>query len=318
VTPLVSVIIPSYNHAAFIEATVKSVLAQTLEALELLVIDDGSRDDSPRLLAALHARLGDPRLQLVVRENRGLARTLNEGLALARGRYFAYLGSDDVWERDKLALQSAAVAEEGPNCGAAFSDCWIIDHAGGRLGRMGQQHPYRGGDIYRDLVFMRFHPPSPTNFFVTDKLRRAGGFDEALAIEDRDAWLRVARLYRVAFVPRPLASFRVHPTNTSTSHPDKMLACNQATFARAVEQDPALGPYARLLQARNRAGYAAHFYNSGRLPTALRESLLSLAQNPAEPLAWRLLVRSLFRANPIGARVHDWYRSARSAPAGEP
>jgi alpha-1,3-rhamnosyltransferase len=303
----VSVVIPSFNHAPYVESAVASVLDQTLPDLELLVIDDGSTDGSADGIARFLDRRGDARARLRARENRGLCATLNEGLRWARGEFFAYLGSDDVWEPAKLERQVEASRAAGPNAGACYTDCLVIDAEGRILDRLGRQYRFRGGDIYRDLARMRFHPPSPTNLFVRERLIRAGGFDESLPIEDRDAWLRVARHYRVAYVDEPLARFRVHGSNTSTRRPDHMRASNQATFAWMLRTDPALAPWRRAILAHDQAGYAASFYNAGAYTRARREAFAALRTFPFDRLAWRMVVRSLILQSPPGA----WLRRLR-------
>jgi alpha-1,3-rhamnosyltransferase len=310
-TPVVTVVVPSYNHARFVAATLRSILQQSFRELELLVVDDGSQDDSVSAIRAFVDEAHDPRIDFRAQANRGLCRTLNEGLERARGKYFCYVGSDDLWEPDRLAEQVDAIESAGANVGAAFSDCWVIDADGNRRDRLGRQYPYRGGDIYDDLVRMRFHPPSPTNLFVRDKLILAGGFNEALPIEDRDTWLRLARLHRVAYVDRPLASFRVHQSNTSTSHPERMNACNQGTFSTAFRVDPALAPFRRPIRARLAAGEAAQCYQNGELSRASEHALRSLTLFPLESIAWRVLAGSAVLASPLGPRLQQAWRARR-------
>ena len=307
--PLVSVVIPSYNHAPYIEATVASVLAQTYGNLELFVIDDGSQDDSVARLTRMLDERGDTRARLIARENRGLCPTLNEGLRLARGKYFAYLGSDDLWEPEKLERQVAAVEAADERTGAAFCDCYVIDAEGKRLDRYGRQYDYRGGDIYRDLLLMDFLPPSPTNFFVREKLVSVGGFNEDVKIEDYEAWLRVARRFHVAYVPDALASFRVHRTNTSSNYPERMLVANCHALRMAFDADPTL-PFwlKRHAVARQHAGVATVHYNALDLGRARREALKSLALYPLEWRAWRVVLRSL-----LGASVVERLRERRRA-----
>ena len=309
---LVSVVIPSYNHAPYIEATVESVLAQTHQNLELFVIDDGSKDDSTARISRL---LGGPcevivqhaAEALIARENRGLCPTLNEGLRLARGRYFAYLGSDDLWEPEKLERQVAAVEGSDERTGAAFCDCYVIDAEGKRLDRYGRQYDYRGGDIYRDLLLMDFLPPSPTNFFVREKLISIGGFNEDVKIEDYEAWLRVARRFHVAYVPEALASFRVHRTNTSSNYPERMLVANCHALKMAFDADPSLPFWLRRHAiARQHAGVATVHYNALELARARREAFKSLALYPLEGRAWRVLLGSL-----LGASVVNRLRERR-------
>lgn len=305
----VSVVIPSYNHAPYIEATIASVLAQTYPHLELFVIDDGSRDDSvARITRLLDART-DSRATLIARENRGLCPTLNEGLRLARGRYFAYLGSDDLWEPEKLERQVAALEAADERVGAAYSDAYVIDAEGKRLDRYGRQYLYRGGDIYRDLLVMDYMPPSPTNLFVREKLLSVGGFNEDVTIEDYEAWLRLTRRYHVIYLPDVLASFRIHQTNTSSNYPERMLVANCHGLKLAFEADPTLPLWLRRKAiARQHAGVATVYYNALDLGRARREALKALFLYPPERRAWRVVLGSL-----LGSSLVERLRARRRA-----
>src|SRR6185295_1443909 len=121
----VSVVVPSYNHALFIEATLRSILEQTLSPAELIVIDDGSSDGSPRIIDRV---LSDCRFpcELVARENRGLCATLNEGFERTRGEYFAYLGADDWWLPEFLEAR-VRLLEMRPRAVLAYGHAFFID-----------------------------------------------------------------------------------------------------------------------------------------------------------------------------------------------
>ena len=299
--PLVSVVIPSYNHAPYIEATISSVLAQTYPHLELFVIDDGSRDDSVARITRLLDERKDARATLIARENRGLCATLNEGLRLSRGRYFAYLGSDDLWEPVKLERQVAALEAAGERVGAAYSDSYVIDAEGKLLDRYGRQYRYRSGDIYRDLLVMDYMPPSPTNLFVREKLIAVGGFNEDVTIEDYEAWLRLTRRFHVIYQPDVLASFRIHRTNTSSNYPERMLVANCHGLKLAFESDPTLPLWLRRKAiARQHAGVATVYYNALDLGRARREALKALFLYPLEGRAWHVALGSLLGSSLIG------------------
>jgi alpha-1,3-rhamnosyltransferase len=292
--PLISIAIPSYNHGLFVESAIDSVISQTLTDWELIIIDDGSSDDSVQTIERKVTGLScGTRVRFLPRENRGLCRTLNQALIMARGIYFAYLGSDDLWEPTKLERQVKALECDGRNAAAAFTDCYIIDSNCRRLGRMGQQYDYRGGDIYHDLVKMRFHPPSPTNIFVRKKVILSGGFNESIPIEDRDVWLRIARSYRIVYVDEPLASFRVHGNNTSTNHPERMMGSNLHTFDWAFRTDPTLVPLRRKVLGELQAGMAAAHYTGLDFPLARRAAGRALKLNAFNRVAWRVILRSL-------------------------
>lgn len=118
VSPLVSVIMPAYNAAAFVEAAVRSVLAQTMEDWELIVVEDCSGDDTLSVLEELLSGLLDPRIRLLKNEsNMGVAVTRNRGIDASRGQYIAFLDSDDIWYPAKLERQLAKMAASGAEIG---------------------------------------------------------------------------------------------------------------------------------------------------------------------------------------------------------
>ena len=119
------VTVPSYNHAPFVERCLRSIIGQTLQPKKLLVIDDGSKDGSPAIIENV---LNDCPFdsELIARENRGLCSTLNEALELSDGKYFAYLGSDDLWLPSFLDEQTRLL-DARPDSVLAFSHAYLID-----------------------------------------------------------------------------------------------------------------------------------------------------------------------------------------------
>jgi alpha-1,3-rhamnosyltransferase len=293
VHPLVSVIIPSYNHARYIGETINSVCRQTLFDIELIIIDDGSADNSIAVIEKAISRFSDRRIVFVARENRGLCRTLNEGLELAKGKYFSYVGSDDFWEHSKLEKQTAAIEAAGSGYGASFCDAYLVDADSNVVGRYGLLYRYRGGEIYRDLVWSRFHPPSPTNLFRRDIVTSVGGFNEDHFIEDKDLWIRISRNHKVAFVNEPLAFYRTHGDNTSLKNLDRMHEYNLDVLDRACKADPSLERYRGRLQSKLDAMAAANLFGQLELTASRRAAWSSLLGNPREPLAWRTLILSM-------------------------
>src|SRR5215218_3464501 len=121
----VAVVVPSYNHAPFVGAALRSVFAQTRAPAQLLVIDDGSRDGSPHVIEEVLKDCPFP-CELIARANRGLCATLNEGLKQTEGAYFAYLGSDDLWLPGFLAAR-AGLLEKRPRAVLAYGHAYLID-----------------------------------------------------------------------------------------------------------------------------------------------------------------------------------------------
>ncbi|WP_161864672.1 glycosyltransferase [Pseudomonas yangonensis] len=210
--PLVSVLISSYNHADFIEASIRSVYAQSYPNIELLVVDDGSRDGSVEVIRRLQAELG---FDFVAQANKGLCTTLNEMIGRSKGRYIAPLGSDDVMLPERFSLQ-VPFMEQHPETGICAGGIVLIDGDGKPLPDKKQRHrPARRLDF--DDLFMdrKPGPPAPTLLFRREALEEVGGFDPSIRIEDYFVELRIARAgYFIDILEEPLALYRVHGSNT--------------------------------------------------------------------------------------------------------
>lgn len=208
--PLVSVIIASYNHAPYIEASILSVLGQSYPNIELLVVDDGSRDDSVARIEALQAVHGfDFRAQ----SNKGLSRTLNETIERAKGCLIAPFGSDDIMLPERIAKQVAYMVDK-PEVGICAGDIQTIDASGNPSGKP-RGLPLRRLDF--EDVFLDRKPgaPAPTLLFRREALARVGGFEPDVRLEDLMIELKITRAgYFIDILGEPLALYRVHETNT--------------------------------------------------------------------------------------------------------
>lgn len=209
-TDLVSVIIPSYNHRAYVETAVRSALAQTHPAVQVIVIDDGSRDGSREFLGELAAREG---FDFIAQENAGICRTLNRAIReRARGRYIALLASDDYWMPEKLAQQLARLAQVP---GAEFCFSQAREFRQEPQDATGAPFPARPreGQVLHHVV-LRQHVPAGTMLFTRALYDRLGGFDESLKEEDWDFVIRAAAATPFAAVEAPLLLYRAHATNS--------------------------------------------------------------------------------------------------------
>jgi glycosyltransferase involved in cell wall biosynthesis len=194
--PLVSVIIPTYNRAELVQKAVASVEAQTFGDFEILVIDDGSTDDTPEALASREG-------VRVLRHNcrRGVAAARNLGIASAKGEWLAFLDSDDLWLTDKLARQMAYLKERPDLLLCQTDEVWVRN--GVRVNKP-VSHRKVAGKIF--LPSLERCMVSPSAVVLHRRLLSDhGGFDEDLpAAEDYDLWLRLAWRYEVGLVEAPL------------------------------------------------------------------------------------------------------------------
>lgn len=203
---------PSYNHAPFVAAALRSVFAQTDAPARLLVIDDGSRDGSPQVIEDVLKDCPFP-CELIARANRGLCATLNEGLAKTEGAYFAYLGSDDLWLPGLLEARVRAL-EERPGAVLAYGHAYLIDERGEVFDCTLDWARYADGDARAMLLEETYAPMSPTVLHRRAAIERHG-WNERARLEDYELYLRLSADGDFAFDPRVLAAWRRHGTNTS-------------------------------------------------------------------------------------------------------
>ncbi len=199
----ISVIIPFYNREQYIEEAIQSVLAQTLKPLEIIIVNDCSRESSRRYLD----RFADVCKIVDLKKNVGLAGSRNAGIQVARGQFIALLDDDDIWLPEKLAVQRQYM-EEHPMCTMVHSQvrAFYTNHPDHVFGRFDPWQPMSLAQALRDMYWA---VPS-TMMFRTDAIRAIGGFDQHFReCEDRDFLIRVcAAGYRVEGIPEPLVRFR--------------------------------------------------------------------------------------------------------------
>jgi glycosyltransferase involved in cell wall biosynthesis len=197
----VSVVIPTYQRAALVERAVRSVLAQTVAAHEIVVVDDGSTDGTAERLREAFPHGACPQVRLEVQGQRGVSAARNRGIGRAAGDWIALLDSDDEWLPTKLERQIAAW-EAAPEHRAVHCDEIWIRHGA----RVNPRRRYRkaGGRVFELCLPLAMISPS-TVLLEAELLRSLGGFDEDLpACEDYDLWLRLSAREPVLYVDEPL------------------------------------------------------------------------------------------------------------------
>lgn len=202
--PAISIIMPCYNAAAHLPASVGSVLAQTRSDWELIAVDDGSSDGT---LAWLQAQT-DPRIRVYTQPNRGVSAARNAGLAEAHGRYVAFLDADDTWATDFLGKLLAAL-QNRPDAVLAYCGWQNLGLAGGR-GEPFVPPDYENADK-AETLFAGCRWPIHAALVKREAVQAASGFDPALKnAEDYALWLRVATTAPIVRVPEVLVFYHFH------------------------------------------------------------------------------------------------------------
>jgi len=206
--PLVSVIIPTYNRRHIIARSVDSVLAQTFTDYEIIVVDDGSTDNTGEFLKKHYGN----RIQYIAQPaNRGLATARNRGIEESRGTYIAILDDDDLWFPEKLALQ-VALLEKDSEISLGYCGTMKVN---GRGEMIEEIRPAQRGHIFEAMLYQNcLLGPASVAIFPRTVLRTSGLFDTGFsACADWDLWVRMARCGKVDFVDRPLVQYVIHDNN---------------------------------------------------------------------------------------------------------
>lgn len=191
----VTVIIPAFNHQEYIETALESVAAQSYDCLELIVVDDASTDGTVRIIEGWISENPDISCTLIKRHiNGGVCAALNDGLLRARGEILINLGSDD-WISPNHVAECVRTFREYPHAVVVYSDLILVDERGNIVSNSYLRHlgfwPPRQGFVYTSLLLENF-VPAPGAAIRTQALRSVGRYDEGLAFEDYDMWLRLA------------------------------------------------------------------------------------------------------------------------------
>jgi alpha-1,3-rhamnosyltransferase len=225
-SPLVTVVVPSFNKAAFVEATLDSIRVQTFQDFELLVIDDCSTDESVLVVETWMTKHGFPCSLVKSDTNRGLCASLNVSLGLAKGSLYACLAADDLWHPRSLELMVGTMRQLPDSVAVLYCDCEEIDEKGRlRSGSSGPPEWYDRapegqvfGELFRHGNFLR----AGAVLSRTACLRAVGGWDEDLYSEDFDMWLRLAHRYSLSFLPERLLQYRQVSDSMSSSRSGKV------------------------------------------------------------------------------------------------
>ncbi|NTV12495.1 MAG: glycosyltransferase [Desulfobulbaceae bacterium] len=278
---LVSIVIPAYNAGQFLPQAIASVLAQSYPRVELLVLDDGSTDQTREILASYGAQF-----LWASHANMGQAATLNKGWDMAQGEILSYLSADDALKPGAVAA-AVACLEGHPETVMAYGDYELIDVAGNRI-RMVAAPEFDYAAMVADIVVQ----PGPGVFFRRPAYLRAGGWDPGLRqIPDYDFWLRLGAVGPFRRLPEVLAEYRVHGESQSFIEPtrqkaEECLVVMEKFFAREHLPAP-------VLPLKSRAFASAHLFcarlhlRAGRLAEVWRHLQRAWRWRPGSVLSPR-------------------------------
>ncbi len=275
--PEVSVIIPTYNAAAYLPDALQSALAQTVLDLEVLVVDDGSTDETATLM-----RTYGPPVRYLPQPNGGVAAARNRGIAESRGRYVAFLDADDVWLPHKLERQLAALAGR-----QGFRACCTAYRVvAADLAPLRMQHSLRSNPTLEHLLTIGNVIGTPSTVLAERALfLEQGGFDPALSqCADWEMWLRLAAVTSFLYLDEPLIQYRQHGANMSRQVP-----LLEKDSLRVLEKGFAMPALPDSLQSRRRSAFAhtymvlaGSYYHAGAYASSLRCLLRSLLLDPRQ------------------------------------
>jgi glycosyltransferase involved in cell wall biosynthesis len=202
--PFFSVIIPTYNRAEFLKEAIESVLCQTLQDFEVIIIDDHSGDDTKEVVTSFR----DERIIYILNDRgRGGAGTRNAGIGRARGEWVAFLDDDDVWLPEKLDILYKKVQEVDQSVGLIYTGYAVYDFD--KKVERNLFIPQKEGSMYKDLLYNNYIGALSSVAIRRDLLRIVGGFDQEFpGMQDVDLYVRIANISKVAFIKEKLVYMR--------------------------------------------------------------------------------------------------------------
>ena len=268
----VSVIVLTYNRADMVKEAINSILSQTFEDFELIVVDNESTDNTEEVIKSY----ADERIRYFKHRNNGLiAVNRNYGIGKAQGEYIAFCDDDDLWMPEKLEKQ-AKLLDSDKELGLVYSACYSIDENGNSKGdtNLSTSKPLRGNVF--DKLFQNNFIPMLTVMVRREVLSKVGEFDPKYIIAlDHDLWLRIAEHYPIDFIAEPLAKYRIHGGNVSKN---QELTINEAFqiveywLKRKVTSERGFRGKAKQKQAVLHISLMIYYFRNGEKQKAISES----------------------------------------------
>jgi glycosyltransferase involved in cell wall biosynthesis len=279
-SPLVSIVIPTYNHAPMLQRALATVVEQTHQNWNAIVVNNFSTDNTLEVVAAFN----DPRIQCVNFRNNGvIGASRNEGIALATGKYVAFLDSDDTWFPAKLE-KCVEILESGSDL-VCHGEYWVDESGKSRLVAYGPSE----AATHHNLIYKGNRISTSATVVRTALLNEVHGFDvapELISTEDYDLWIRLAaKSDKFAFISEPLGEYHRHDNNVSANI-EKHLAAELALLAKHFS---ASTRFENMIARRRRKALA--YYGAGRALHRTRKHFLALQKYSHSLVIWPLSLR---------------------------
>jgi teichuronic acid biosynthesis glycosyltransferase TuaG len=305
---LVSAVMTSYNHEKYISASIESVLNQSFKDFELIVLDDCSKDNSQKIIETYQAK--DVRIQaLFHKKNTGMAKSMNDLFAVAKGKYIALIDSDDLWEKTKLEKQLAILEKNDSQI--VWSEGKIIDSEGLPIGETftqneQAQHKKKSGNLFEILLNRNFIFDSSVIF--KKELAEGIRFNEELKYYNAYKFLvDLAKNHSFLFIPEPLARYRVHGMNAHLSD-EKGWKSDEIVFGNLILQE-----YGNYISNKTRAKWfltiGISFSYFGNKDASRRNILEAIGLNPFNKENFKVLILALINGEDYIAKLFTKFRS---------
>jgi glycosyltransferase involved in cell wall biosynthesis len=295
--PKVSVIIPTYNYKQFIQKAIDSVLTQTYKDVEIIVVDDGSTDNTRDIIESKYAH----KVAYIYQDNKGASAARNKGIALSHGEYLVFLDADDYFLSSSIE-ERLTILEDNKSIGWVYSRWQYVDIEGNILEDAFHNAPFAYKKRLRGNIFMDMLSGTLINTSSV-LLRRScaedtGGFDDRLsAFQDYDFWLRVSHRHQVEYLDKVLVYITAHKESISFTQPPYPA---RAIINKKIEENyrnylPELGITWRKIKASEFNYSGNSFLENGNLNQALREFKRSIREYPCQKRVYLQVLKIFFK-----------------------
>lgn len=305
-----SVIIASYNHQDYIASTLESLEKQKYQDFEIIMIDDGSTDNTVDV-----AKHCPSRARIFEQNNQGVVAARNKGISLAKGKYICFVDSDDIVLPERFAKQTRLL-DTYPQVGLVYADALIIDSNDNCIGRFNDVYHVKKGDVAEMLVLHYCFTPMITVMVRTDILKKTGPYENPGLISDYMKWIEIAHLSKVFYDPEPLGCWRRHTQSTSlNANKEIVYAQTRIALRRILEKYPALKVRVgtKIKKRFSRSYFLTGFFCAvdGNIKRARKYYCKAAKEHPCSLVNWGGLFLATFLPNDFIVKLHRYVKSKK-------